>query len=110
MTDPVPSPFRVQPGAPDVQRHAKTSCPYCGKTLDAAGTTSGKPGPSPRTGDFAICFGCLRPAVYEVSAAGVALRAATAQEHTECVAANAEAIERMRQAKAMERRAFGGGT
>lgn len=47
-----------------VHRTAPEPCPYCGKTLDAdTGATPGGSGPKP--GDVGICWGCLRPLVFD---------------------------------------------
>lgn len=45
-------------------RRAPQNCPYCDKTLDAdTGATAGGSGPKP--GDAGICWGCLRPLVFD---------------------------------------------
>ena len=47
-----------------VHRTAPEPCPYCAKTLDAdTGATPGGGGPKP--GDVGICWGCLRPLVFD---------------------------------------------
>jgi hypothetical protein len=45
-------------------RRPAEPCPYCAKTLDAdTGATAGGSGPKP--GDVGICWGCLRPLVFD---------------------------------------------
>jgi hypothetical protein len=85
-----------QPGQPDIIRHGQACCPYCRKPVDAASPPDGKPGPAPTTGDFALCFGCGEPAVYEVVAGVVELRKASAAEREECLTQNAEAVANLR--------------
>lgn len=47
-----------------IHRSAPEPCPYCDKTLDAnTDVTSGGTGPKP--GDVGICWGCLRPLVFD---------------------------------------------
>jgi hypothetical protein len=46
-----------------IHRSLPESCPYCDKTLDAnTGLTSGG---GPKPGDVGICWGCLRPLVFD---------------------------------------------
>jgi hypothetical protein len=87
-----------QPGDPDVIRHVAVTCPYCGKNLNAAADPDSKLTPPPKQGDFALCFGCARPSVYQVHAltGEVTLREATQEEHDECTKANAATINRLK--------------
>lgn len=86
-----------QPGEPDVIRHQNATCPYCSKNLNAAADPDSKLMLPPKEGDFALCFGCARPSVYQFSPLGeVTLRAATPEEDARCQAENAETIARLK--------------
>lgn len=94
-----------QPGDPDVVRHDRVHCPHCAKPVDASSSLDGKTRRAPRTGDFALCFGCAEPSVYEIGPLGqVSLRKPTADERTECLAANAADVDRLRRFIAATRR------
>jgi hypothetical protein len=82
----VNSPFRQQPGRPDVVRHRKLHCPACGCGQNAAARPDRSPGPGPSDGDYSICFRCGEVSVYTVSPLGVALREATSAELVEFAA------------------------
>lgn len=92
----MPESMRYQPGQPDVVRHGRIRCPYCRKPVDAAGSTDGKPTRPPRTGDFAICFGCAEPAVYDVADGVLDLRKPTVAEREECLLEAGEDIARLK--------------
>lgn len=97
-------PMYREPTDPSVSRHGDAHCPNCRKRIDAATRLDGKPGRAPRTGDFAICFGCAEPAVYEVDAFGVRLRKPTPDEWAECQSQNAVKIEHLREFQRVSRR------
>jgi hypothetical protein len=78
----VDSPFRPQPGRPDISRHVPLHCLACGGKQDAAGAATGPPR-IPADGDYSICFRCGEVNIYVVGPFGVALRAATTAELAE---------------------------
>jgi hypothetical protein len=80
----------------DITRFAEQPCPYCGKTLDAAGSPDGTRTTPPDDGDFLVCFGCAQPAVAVVGPFGVALREATAEELATFAVDHAHHAEKLR--------------
>jgi hypothetical protein len=76
----VDSPFRPQPGRPDVLRHDKLHCRACGNGIDATSIPGPGPTPTPSDGDTAICFRCGEVSIYTVGPLGVALREPTGPE------------------------------
>jgi hypothetical protein len=99
-------PMYRDPRDPTVSRHGDVHCPNCGKRIDAASRSDGKVGRAPRSGDFAICFGCAEPAVYEIDEFGVRLRAPTPDEWVECQSRNVAVIARLREFQRASRRRF----
>lgn len=75
------TPFRPQP------------CPYCTKTVDAAGSADGIPFGPPNPGDFLICFGCTQPSVWVDGPLGGGLRAATPEELAEFAVDHAHHVD-----------------
>jgi hypothetical protein len=78
----VTSPFRPQPGRPDILRHPILHCPACGTPCDAAGVT-GDIAPTPTDGDYSICFRCGEVNIYVIGPFGVSIREATTAELAE---------------------------
>ena len=46
-------------------RSLPETCPYCGKVLDADTEARAQGGGGPKPGDVGICWGCLRPLVFD---------------------------------------------
>jgi hypothetical protein len=77
----VDSPFRPQPGHPDVLRHDTLHCRACTATMNAAVSISDPgPAPAPSDGDFAICCRCGEVSIYTIGPLGAALREPTGRE------------------------------
>jgi len=80
-----------------VSRFRRQSCPYCGATVDAAGSPDGTPMEPPQEGDYLICFTCGEPAVWSVGPLGEALREATPEELAEFAVDHGHHAERLRE-------------
>ncbi len=71
------------PANPDIQRYPNLSCPYCGKTLNAAAIPGGGP-KQIEDGDSSLCIACVQTAIFVVSPLGeVSMRKATPDEQAE---------------------------
>lgn len=66
----------------EVTRDPRSSCPYCGYKTDAAEAAEGSAVPG--AGDWSICFGCGRVAVF--TGDGLMTRPATEAEEAEALA------------------------
>lgn len=81
----------------DITRFRPQPCPYCSKTVDAAGSADGSPQGAPTPGDFLVCFGCGEPSVWVQSPLGGGLRAATPEELAEFEVDHGHDAERLRE-------------
>lgn len=79
-----------------ISRFPLQPCPYCGASLDAAGSPDGTPMRPPEEGDYLLCFTCGEPAVWSVGPFGVALRKPTAEELAEFAVEHGHHVERLR--------------
>ena len=98
------SPFRPQPGRPDVLRHQTLPCLACGAPNDSAGVT-GDVAPTPTSGDYCICFRCGEVSIYVVGPLGIALREPTTAELAEFASepANTRLVQQIHEYNATHR-------